>query len=868
MPAPADAANNATASIFSDAGQGGKWLSEFFPYSNPHLDGVHAAIGKMLAVYNTGILILAGLLALWAIVTFILDSAHTGVVGGGKHNLLYGPMRLVIGLALLVPLGTGYNGAQIVALRLADAGSGLANSVWKRFTPATTQLDFSHAAFSTMNIDAFLQQALIDESCLAATMEENGTGNPPGTVKIQALYPDAAHSDRIVEGQEFSLSGDAGKSGTDAMTALGSIATEATMMGRTAREIRVHYNRIGNDDYCGSLSLPVPIVPAETILSPDDQTAYAAAYLAVRPMLASYTQRLADGIDAAIKGHGAQNQPQAEQPQESQAYIPPSPAVISPQKQPAAVQAVEVPDVELPVSAWDALIDKFNNSLGDATDRLEHRYIDNEVEKGYSEGSTVDWIWAGSLFFKLTRLSHDDLKLRFASVSGSLPNAQILPADMREDGMLASCPDLRSDVFLPDYHCRPEGKEATLIIKTADQVLHALQSQRGGDALPAIDAGPGAARKTDILSGNLIAMARLDAVVAALTQNLDRDSPKHAEQFDSMFNAVNIGNALYLSASSLFHASSRAGEISGNGSSSLILSVFACLILVPGFFLAVYLPLLPALRFFLGIAAWLIAVFEALVAMPLIALAQIRTQGDGLLTHARQGWFLLLQMLLRPVLMIFGLMAAIAIFDALYGFITWAIWSALLHVSGTGTGAEFGSGIEGMVELLGYLMFWSVLVYFAANLSFNAITAIPDRILLWIGAADMGGGVMQWGGAGGPATSIGAGPAPGILPSAPGSAGVVTSGLAMQQIAQFGGAAGTQSGATANGVGSANVEHFPNAKEVYLPEGPTKVVTTTTTNVTGTGGAAAPRVISGKPKPMPRDAADYVPPVSGGDKKA
>ena len=849
-------ANSASGSVFSDTGQGGKWIEQFFPYNNPNIGGIQAAIGKMLAVYNTGILVLAGMLTLWAILTFILDSAHHGTLGGGRHSVLYGPLRLVVALGLLVPLGTGYNGAQIIALQLAESGSGLANAVWKKFSPTTASYDFSRSSFASSNIDGFLQQALIDESCLAATQLNTDKGDPPGVVAIQAIYPNSEHPDRATEGAEFPL-----------LMGDNSITTESHIIGQTAQEIRIHYNRVGNDDYCGSLSLPVPVVPEKTTLDAEDQTAYAAAYLAIRPALSAYAQKLAFAIDAAVKAQEQSHEPQSADAPESQAYVPPGSAAAAPAAPPpppTASPKIEVPQIELPVSAWDALIDHFNSILLSATDNLQTKYIDGEIQKGNTEDADQDWFWAGSIFFKLTRLSHDDLKLRFGSVSANLPNPQILPAEMRSDGVLASCPDLRSDVFLPDYHCRPEGKENTLIVKTAYQVLHTLQSQRVGDSLLPIDAGPSAERKGDLLAGNLIQTARLDTVISALAQSVKGKETRPGEHFNSMFEAVNIGNALYLASSSLFHASSLAGAINGNGVSSLVLSLFACLILVPGFFLAVYLPLLPALRFFLGIATWLVTIFEALVAMPLIALVQLRTQGEGILPHGRQGWFLLLQMLLRPALMVFGLMAGIIIFDALYGFITWGIWSALLNISGDAS--QFGNGIEGLLELLGYLMFWSVLVYFAANLSFNAITAIPDRILLWVGAADFGA-VVQ-------APSISSG---GSQPMA-----IAAGNVAAPSVAISAGAAPTMisSSTVVSGGGGGTREHFPQIAEVHIPEGPGNFPTVT--------GGEGPRILPGAPAAppivqnnfiaptqggskrddpkLPRDQTDNMPPVQGGDK--
>jgi hypothetical protein len=143
------------------------------------------------------------------------------------------------------------------------------------------------------------------------------------------------------------------------------------------------------------------------------------------------------------------------------------------------------------------------------------------------------------------------------------------------------------------------------------------------------------------------------------------------------------------------------------------------------------LPLLPAIRFFIGIATWLLTVFEAIVSFPLVILGAMRTEDEGLLAHARQGFNLILQMMLRPVLMIFGMIAAILVFDVLYRFVTWTVWTALLDITAD-SGQMVGSGIQGVLELTAYVLLWTFLVYMSANIAFRAITLIPDRVLVWV----------------------------------------------------------------------------------------------------------------------------------------
>jgi len=81
-----------------------------------------------------------------------------------------------------------------------------------------------------------------------------------------------------------------------------------------------------------------------------------------------------------------------------------------------------------------------------------------------------------------------------------------------------------------------------------------------------------------------------------------------------------------------------------------------------GFTLAYYLPAIPIIFWVLGIVGWLIMVLEAVVAAPLWAASHVLPEGEGFAgPPARQGYMLLLALLIRPVLMVIGLQPDITI---------------------------------------------------------------------------------------------------------------------------------------------------------------------------------------------------------------
>ena len=79
-------------------------------------------------------------------------------------------------------------------------------------------------------------------------------------------------------------------------------------------------------------------------------------------------------------------------------------------------------------------------------------------------------------------------------------------------------------------------------------------------------------------------------------------------------------------------------------------------LLLSGVLLAYILPLIPFLRFFFGVVSWAISVVVGLIALPLFLALHIGGEERGLLSAAsRGGYLLVLHAIVRPALMVLGL---------------------------------------------------------------------------------------------------------------------------------------------------------------------------------------------------------------------
>ncbi len=81
-----------------------------------------------------------------------------------------------------------------------------------------------------------------------------------------------------------------------------------------------------------------------------------------------------------------------------------------------------------------------------------------------------------------------------------------------------------------------------------------------------------------------------------------------------------------------------------------------------GFTTAYYIPILPYMIFTFGALSWLISVIEAMVAGPIIALGVTHPEGHDAFGKADQAIMILVNVFLRPSMMIIGYIAAIALY--------------------------------------------------------------------------------------------------------------------------------------------------------------------------------------------------------------
>ncbi|MBI3418648.1 MAG: DotA/TraY family protein [Proteobacteria bacterium] len=131
---------NATGIFNPDGNSGSAWIRLLRGNGGPAFiadpgaaSSIAGALRIALGLYSNALLIVASIILLYHLLVMVTETAHQGIVGGKRANQLWSPIRLVIAIGLLVPLSSGLNSSQYIALEVIEWGSNMATKVWDLF---------------------------------------------------------------------------------------------------------------------------------------------------------------------------------------------------------------------------------------------------------------------------------------------------------------------------------------------------------------------------------------------------------------------------------------------------------------------------------------------------------------------------------------------------------------------------------------------------------------------------------------------------------------------------------------------------------------------------------------------------------------
>lgn len=145
-----------------------------------------------------------------------------------------------------------------------------------------------------------------------------------------------------------------------------------------------------------------------------------------------------------------------------------------------------------------------------------------------------------------------------------------------------------------------------------------------------------------------------------------------------------------------------------------------------GITMAYYLPFIPLIQWVSAMAGYVLFLFEAVFGCLFWAAAHAMPEGEGIAgQHAKQGYMLVLALLVRPALMILGLIGGMVLSAVLVNFAGELASPYLQQVH--------GNNAVGLIGWIAGLWVMALITLTLVRRSFNLMFELPDRIVRWIG---------------------------------------------------------------------------------------------------------------------------------------
>lgn len=192
-----------------------------------------------------------------------------------------------------------------------------------------------------------------------------------------------------------------------------------------------------------------------------------------------------------------------------------------------------------------------------------------------------------------------------------------------------------------------------------------------------------------------------------------------------------VGGAMFIKYGAALAA---VGNLQGAGTSLSIATLPIAMIVFPAlmaisFMLSFVLPMLPFLMWIGVCLGWVVLCVEALIAAPMWAVMHLTANGDDMTGSGSQGYRLVLSLTLRPVLMVFGLIASLTIITVFGQMINMVFFDVFI------LSQQDSSIFIWIVGLLAAPLIYAGVMWTVIKKSMDAIHIVPDQILQWFGGA-------------------------------------------------------------------------------------------------------------------------------------
>ncbi|WP_288588614.1 DotA/TraY family protein [uncultured Methylobacterium sp.] len=625
-----------------------------------------------LGYFNVGCLIVSTILACYLLYSLVADTANDGQAFGRNSSAKYTMLRVMTGAILSLPIKSGLSLVQILVVQIAVWGSGFGDTLWTRV--ASTQLTGMYGTLAQPT------QALGDFALrgkLAKVLEARLYGH----VCAQSLQQYANN----VSGRD------------NAASIVSRTATDTGFFGSWSTQTTTYYFADANgyfrksNNLCGSVVYEHHKIDVNLADTKDASTTSLLIALAEQQSQRAF-QAAIGSLDGAASGIAT--------------------TIMSGSRDEEAIQTRIKEAVDAAYTRVSQSLTQGNNAQ---LDQVLRNYLSDSTDNGWLSAA----LWQRSM---------------------SLVQAKLLAASAGPSASVTAVPPAAISTYMPSLgHSAywPLAQEAQRNVTYVATFSGFIAAQGTGSVARIASDDP--ASQADPTS--MFARA-LSAIYSGVLGIISR--PESTTWRDPILEVQEIGQSIAnfgLAATGAGVSSdfvgwglgalkNPIGQVAQQGmeKASGFFYFLATILFAAAFMLVGLVPFVVIVHFLMGTFNWFLVVAEAMIAVPIWLLTKFMpARSDSFVGNSGQGYMFFLGILLRPPLIVVGLLASLLLMRVGIDITNVFFRGALAMLSPDGTVAYVMVGTAG-------LFVYAVILFSIIMLSAGQISALPDTVLSWIGA--------------------------------------------------------------------------------------------------------------------------------------
>lgn len=641
--------------------------------------GLSDGFASSVAIFNGAALIIGGVLVVYSLVIGTIGTAHDGEMMGKKYSSVWIPLRTVLATALILPVigGSSYCLMQLIVGWLIVQGIGLADQIWTAYMDRSSVVQTITVGLKVQDSNKVAWEIFNSAYCIEAlslivkdSVDPAKTGNPDSHLK---------YGPSIDSIPKF---GSTRKVGSN--PANGTVWEYGLVPNPNYPSVKFTRDMCGTVEYIFQNGGEADL--AENTENSTSNLSGANSIINQKELAATVRRARDKGLEATEKLV-------AEMGSIAQEYA-------------RAVHANESAN---------------QKELSDKVKRLVAQYHESfsgQIGELLSQGSGLDkikelssrdgWVMAGAWFMKMAAMQ---------DAAGQISNIRPT-ASYRDPGLVNS--DI-GQAYLVQFGSALENT------KTFNGVNFGVNEETTGRKRPGQPEDNAFALKNIVdtavsfFSGTRSVEKRLSDMLKELTTKVVIQENDHP-----IMVMKTLGEWLFKIANGLIFMNAVVSE-DMQAVLRMFTFIFGPMLFALGFTLNYIMPMMPFMIWLGCFLGWLILCVEAILAAPIWAVMHLSMSGDDMVGTGAQGYKLVLSLMLRPALMIFGFIAALTIMQVLGQFVNMVYADIFLMAQQTaGVTSILISALAFPALYLGCM--WVIIIK-----SMEIVHKIPDQLLQWFG---------------------------------------------------------------------------------------------------------------------------------------